>query len=111
MFNAVLPNELILIAAAAIAHPSCGKMTFSMLDTAEWQVLINLDRSVGSQSEDVYFIVRYRPLMPMQITVTDSYGYDPNALEKTFVSLPDCVDLAIAHWRQIDDDYQKHIAA
>jgi hypothetical protein len=82
MLDATIPDDLVLIAADAIAHPHCGKMTFSMLDTCEWQILINLDRSVGNQSEDVYFIVRYRPLMPMQITVTrsldDSTNLTPN---------------------------------
>ncbi len=82
-----------------------------MVDTCEWNLLIHLDRSVGNQSEDIYFLLRYCPQMPIEVTVTDSYGLDPDALQKTFVSLPDCVDLAISHWQKIDDDYRAHFAA
>jgi len=102
MFDAELPNELILIAASAIADSRCGKMKFSMLDTCEFQVLTSLDPSVGDCAQDVYFIVRSRSGLPMQVTVTDSYSYDPDALQKEFVSLQDCIDLAIAHFHEIE---------
>lgn len=103
MFNAEIPNELILIAAEAIANPSCGKMTFSMLDACEWQILINLNESVGECAQDVYFIIRNRPKMPLLSLVTNSYAYDPDALEKPFVSLEDSVNDAIAHFNEINE--------
>ncbi|MBW4422127.1 MAG: hypothetical protein KME13_23410 [Myxacorys californica WJT36-NPBG1] len=102
MFNAEIPNELLLVAAEAIAHSSCGKMTFSMLDTCEWQVLIELDPTVGEMAQDVYFIVRSRPKMPLLSLVTNSYAYDPDALEKPFVSLEDSVNDAIAHFKELE---------
>jgi hypothetical protein len=102
MLDAEIPNELILIAAEAIAHPSCGRMHFSMLDTAEWQVLIYLDPSVGEMANDIYFIVRYRPLKPLDCVVANVYTGCLEKEEKPFVSLQDCVTEAIQHFHEIE---------
>jgi hypothetical protein len=102
MFNAEIPNKLILIAAEAIAQPSCGKMHFLMLDTAEWQVLIHLDPSVGEMAEDIYFIVRYRPLKVLDCVVANAYTGCLEKEEKPFVSLQDCVTEAIEHFHEIE---------
>jgi hypothetical protein len=101
MFDYEIPNELILIAASAIANPNCGRITFSMLDTCEWQVMIGLDPSVGSMAQDVYLIVRSQSQKPLTCLVANSYAFDPDIIEKPFVCLGDLVSEAIGHFREL----------
>lgn len=103
MFDAEIPNELILIAAEAIAHPQCGKMRFSMLDSAEWQVLIELAPTVGDMAQDVYCIIRSRPQLPLVCVIADVYTGAVNRKEKPFASLQDCVAEAIAYFKELEE--------
>ncbi len=103
MINVELPNELLLIAASAIADSRCGKMRFSMLDTAEWQVLIELDPIVGDMADDVYFIVRSQSNLPLSYIVANKYAYNPDLVEKLFTCLGDSVGDAIAHFNEISE--------
>ncbi|MGG6266241.1 hypothetical protein ACQ4M3_05300 [Leptolyngbya sp. AN03gr2] len=98
MYDFELPNELILIAAQAISDNRCGKMRFSMLDTGEYQVLIYLDSSVGSDADDIYFIVRSRSKLPLTCVVADLYSGCIDRPEKQFTSFDDLVQEAIGYY-------------
>lgn len=102
MLDIELPNELILIAAQAIADSRCGKMRFSMLDTCEYQVLIELDEMVGDMANYVYFIVRSRRGLPLEAVVADSYSGCIDREEKPFTTFDDLVTEAIAHFHDLE---------
>ncbi|MBW4441821.1 MAG: hypothetical protein KME10_11405 [Plectolyngbya sp. WJT66-NPBG17] len=56
-------------------------------------------------AEDIYFLVRSRPQLPLEVTIANVYCFDPDALTKQFKSLQDSIDLAIEHYREIDAEF------